>query len=240
VDLDIAVLPGAGSFGGELRALLRAWRPAAWLVRYPGRFGADFGAPAASFDEVVRSCVEQLRRRPAAGPHRRPVLFGHSFGAYVGYAAAAEWERLGHELTALVVVGAMPPHRFSPPEAPIRGRAHLAAYLDEINPEIVAAGEWRDVTIDAALADLTLLRQFRPARYGALRCPILAARGESDPLTTAAGLAEWGRATRGACEHRTFTGGHTDPLHDEALSRWLREALPAAPTLVGEHPAGGA
>lgn len=220
---DIIVLPGAGSFGGELRPLLRAFEPPAWLVRYPGRFGKDFGRPAASFDQVVRSCVEQVADRRAV----RPVLVGHSFGAYVAFAAAAELEKLGTEPTAVVVVGAMPPHLFSVPESVTRSRADLAAYLDEINPEINSSGEWRDVTIDTAMSDLALLREFSPARFGPLRCAILAARGETDPLTTTAGLAGWGRATRGEFAHRIFPGGHTDLLSDGTFLAWLRDEIPA-------------
>src|SRR5262249_44765773 len=76
--------PGAGSFGNEFQLLVDALQPAAWLVKYPGRYGRDFGVPAESFDGVVRACTEQIASRPAG----HPVLFGHSFGAYVAYATA--------------------------------------------------------------------------------------------------------------------------------------------------------
>jgi surfactin synthase thioesterase subunit len=69
--------PGAGSFGGETP-------PGAVLIRYPGRYGRGFGVPAASFDAVVDACAAQLARRSPT----RPVLVGHSYGAYVAYATA--------------------------------------------------------------------------------------------------------------------------------------------------------
>lgn len=220
---DIAILPGAGSFGGELRPLMSAFEPSAWLVCYPGRFGRDFGRPASSFDQVVRSCVEQVMARRVT----RPVLVGHSFGAYVAFAAAAELEQLATEPAAVVVAGAMPPHLFSVSESVTGSREDLAAYLDEMNPEFNSSGEWREVIIDAAMSDLTLLREFDPARSGPLGCAILAARGETDPLTTTAGLAEWGRATRADFAHRVFPGGHTDLLSNAAFLAWLREEIPA-------------
>ncbi|SCG34938.1 thioesterase II family protein [Micromonospora rifamycinica] len=215
---DIAVLPGAGSFGGELRPLMQAFGPPAWLVCYPGRFGRGFGRPALSFDHVVRSCVDQVAARRSV----RPVLVGHSFGAYVAFAAAAELERSATGPAAVVVVGAMPPHLFSVSESVTRSRAALAAYLDEMNPELPSSGEWREVVIDTAMSDLTLLREFDPVRCGPLRCTILAARGETDPLTTTAGLAEWGRSTHGDFAHRDFPGGHTDLLGNAAFLAWLR------------------
>ncbi|MBQ1017633.1 alpha/beta fold hydrolase [Micromonospora sp. D93] len=228
---DIAVLPGAGSFGGELRPLIQAFQPSAWLVRYPGRFGRDFGRPANSFDQVVRSCVEQVTRRSTD----RPALVGHSFGAYVAYAAAVELERLGTELGSVVVVGAMPPNLFSVPESVTQSRAALAAYLDEINPDIDSSGEWRDVMVDTAMSDLVLLRGFTPSRLGLLRCPILAAQGETDPLITTAGLADWGRATTGDFDHRIFAGGHIDLLADDAFVTWLRDATSARPRRHVHH-----
>lgn len=225
--LDIAVLPGAGSFGGELRPLMRAFESSAWLVCYPGRFGEDFGQPASSFDQVVQSCVEQVTNRRIL----RPVLVGHSFGAYVAFAAAAELEKRAIESTAVVVVGAMPPHLLSVPDSVTRSRADLAVYLDEMNPEFNSSGEWREVIIDTAMSDLTLLRGFDPARYGPLRSTILAARGETDPLTTTVGIAEWDQATRGGFAHQDFPGGHTELLSDAAFLNWLREEIP-----VSVHP----
>jgi surfactin synthase thioesterase subunit len=90
-----------------------------------------------------------------------------------------------------------------------------------------SAGEWREVVIDTAMSDLALLREFEPARCGPLRGTILAARGESDPLTTTTGLGEWGRATRGDFAHRVFPGGHTDLLGDASFLAWLRDEMAA-------------
>ena len=220
---DLVIFPGAGSFGGELQPLLRELAPSARLARYPGRVGKDFGTAAGSFGEVVRSCTGQVRRRQPV----RPVLVGHSFGAYVAYATAARLEELGAEVSAVVVVGATAPALRAVPGSATRSRSDTAAYLEAIDPGLVcgeAAGEWRNIIIDTALQDLRLLAGFCPEDYGAVRCPVLAARGEADPLTSNEGLDEWAGVTLGGCCRRIFPGGHSDLLRLPEFASWLREA----------------
>lgn len=211
------MFPGAGSFGGELRQLLRELEPSAWMARYPGRFGKDLGRAAGSFEEMVESCVTQVSRREPD----RPVLVGHSFGAYVAYATAKTLEELGTEISALVVVGATAPRLLSMPESAIRNRPGAAAFLDGILD--ATSGEWRDVVLDTALQDLRLLKEFDASRYGEVRCPVLAARGEADPLTSTSGIREWAGVTVGECTHKVFPGGHSDLLSSPEFASWLSE-----------------
>jgi surfactin synthase thioesterase subunit len=223
---DVVLFPGAGSFGAEFRTLLREFAPSAWLVRYPGRAGRDFGRGAASFPELVRSCEDQVRRRHPS----RPVLVGHSFGAYVAFAVAA---RSNTPISALVVAGANSPRRARVPEPVTLDRAALGAYLDGLYPESDASAEWAEVVLETAMRDLRLLREFTPSEYPALRCPVHAVRGETDRLTTMAGLGEWQSVTSGEVTHREFAGGHSDLLQTPALVSWLRESTPAHERLSG-------
>src|ERR1700722_4222949 len=120
--------PGAGSFGREFRLLVDELKPAAWLVRYPGRYGRDFGTPAESFDEVVLACTEQVTSRAPAPP----VLFGHSFGAYVAFALKRQETATG--VGALVTVGACAPGRFEVSEQATGTPSEAVRYLESVDP----------------------------------------------------------------------------------------------------------
>ena len=219
----VVMFPGAGSFGGELRQLLRELEPPAWIVRYPGRFGKDFGRAAGSFEEVVQSCIAQVRRRESA----RVVLVGHSFGAYVAYATAGKLEEQALDISALVVVGAIAPSLLSVAESATRDRSDIAAYLDSIEVNLMSdesSSEWTDIVLDAAMQDLRLLRESKVSEYRKVRCPVFAARGEMDPLTSTDAMREWAGATVGGCACRNFPGGHSDLLRSQEFRSWLREA----------------
>jgi surfactin synthase thioesterase subunit len=219
----VAFFPGAGSFGAEFQSLVDTLGPAPRLVRYPGRYGRDSGIAAASFDAVVCACVDQLAgQRPA-------VLFGHSFGAYVAYATALRLQDTGSPVALLVVAGAAAPGRLAVPRLATGSPAAAAAYLDSVDPGALAdapSAEWREIVVETALQDLRLLRQFDDR--GRVGGPILAVRGDEDPLTSDADLAGWSEATDGTLTRRTFPGGHSDFLRTPACTSWLR-------TIVAPH-----
>ncbi|GAA4666770.1 alpha/beta fold hydrolase [Streptomyces chumphonensis] len=217
----VVVFPGAGSFGTELKPLLRQLGPAARLARYPGRFGKSFGTAATSFSGVVEACGTQVMRWR---PHR-PVLVGHSFGAYVAHATAAELEELGTEVSALVVVGATAPSLLTVPDSAVGSRSEAADYLHGIDPALLPdeADEWRSIVVDTAVQDLRLLKEFSAADHRKVRCPIFAARGEEDPLTSTSGNGAWDGASVQGCTRRTFPGGHSDLLNHPDFAAWVHE-----------------
>ncbi|MFF5256995.1 thioesterase II family protein [Streptomyces leeuwenhoekii] len=219
---DVVVFPGAGSFGGEFKELLAALDPGAWMVRYPGRYGKDFGTPAASFEDAVAACADQVLRRASAAP----LLVGHSFGAYVAYAAAARLAEQDHAVAGLVALGATAPHLVTVDEAALRGLPETAAYLESIDPRLLPDGGsdgWREVVVEAARGDLLLLKEFTAAPHRKVGCPVAVAYGASDPLVTGAGAAAWAEATGGDCTWRVFPGGHGDLLSSPETTAWLGE-----------------
>lgn len=194
----ITFFPGAGSFGGDAPPGTRA-------VKYPGRFGTD---PASSFDELVRGCAGQ------AGT----VLFGHSFGAYVAYAVAAS---LGDSVEALVVSGANA--RVHVPPQAITTPSEALAYLDALGALADApSDEWREIVAETAVHDLRLLAEFDVEAVGPVRCPVVAVRGERDPLTTEEGVRGWQNRTSGPFTTRVLAGGHSDLLTGEELEAVTR------------------
>lgn len=220
--------PGAGSFGSEFQPLADALKPAAWLVRYPGRYGRNLGAPASSFEGVVRDCAGQITSRlpvDSALPNGL-VLFGHSFGAYVAYATALRLQEAGIRVSALVAAGAPAPRRLEVPERATGSPSDAAAYLESVDPSALAdapSQEWREIVAETAVGDMRLLRQFDTASSGCLHCPVITARGEADPLTSDAGVGEWGDYTDSAFLQRVFPGGHSDFLRSPACTSWVRE-----------------
>jgi surfactin synthase thioesterase subunit len=218
----IVFFPGAGSFGGEFELLIDALKPAAWLVKYPGRYGRDFGVPAESFDGLVRACTEQIAARTSA----RPVLFGHSFGAYVAYATVLGLEEAGIAVSALVAVGATAPGRLEVSEQATGTLADAAAYLDSVDPRALAdapSDDWREIVVETAVQDLRLLKRFDATSSTRVHCPILAARGSEDPLTSNAGVSEWEHSTDGAFSLHVLPGGHSDFLRSPTCTSWIGE-----------------
>ncbi|MET9381965.1 alpha/beta fold hydrolase [Streptomyces sp. NPDC002928] len=219
----MAVFPGAGSFGGEFKELLAGVGRPAWLVRYPGRFGRNFGRPAGSFEEAVTACADQVRRKAGAAP----LLVGHSYGAYLAYATAARLVDQGQAVAGLVVIGADAPQVVSVDEAGTRGLPETAAYLESIDPGLLppedSSDGWREVVVEAARADLRLLKEFTAAPHRDVSCPVAVAHGASDPLVSEAGTAAWAAATSGGCTRQVFPGGHADLLVSPRLTTWIRE-----------------
>jgi surfactin synthase thioesterase subunit len=210
----VCCFPGAGSFGREFGALAEAR-----LVHYPGRQGRDFGTPAGSFDELVRCCAAQLPDRP--------LLVGHSFGAYVAYATALWLQDADLEVTALVVAGADAPGRLAVPDRATGTPAEITAYFDDVDPGMLAAApsdEWREIAVETAREDLRLLRHF--AGVDPVRCPIAAVRGAADPLTSDSTIGEWSAHTDGGYTRHVFPGGHSDFLRTPAFVSWLNGYRP--------------
>jgi surfactin synthase thioesterase subunit len=237
---DLVFFPGAGSFGGEFQQLVNALGSVARVIAYPGRFGRDFGVPAESFEAVVRACTEQITDWGLT----RPVLFGHSFGAYVAYATALSLQATpaaadaatasggdagagggtGAGAGVLVVAGATAPGRLVIVDEATRSPQEAADYLRSVDPSALSnapSDEWREIIAETVVDDMRLLREFAATSPIIVHCPIIAVRGEHDPLTTDDGIGEWKTSTDGEFTTRTFEGAHSDFLSSSDCASWL-------------------
>jgi surfactin synthase thioesterase subunit len=122
------------------------------------------------------------------------------------------------------------------PEQAAATPADAARYLASVDPGALAdapSDDWREVVAATAAHDLRLLRQFvtassDTASFGiassvSLRCPVLAVRGDADPLTSDDGIGEWKHYTDGAFSWLVFPGGHSDVLRSPACTSLIRE-----------------
>ncbi|HEY0640145.1 MAG TPA: alpha/beta fold hydrolase [Pseudonocardiaceae bacterium] len=215
----VVFFPGAGSFGNEFRKMVPALGCSAFVARYPGRHGRDFGIPAESFDALVGSCVDQV----TAQAGELPVLAGHSFGAYVAFATALRLQEAGRPVGALAVSGAASPGPVIVPAAAAGAPNQVAAYLTSVDPALLTAApspDWRDVIIGTTADDMRLLRGYEPGRT-VLNAPLHAAHGAEDPLTAGAGVAAWRSRAGTGFSARVFPGGHSDFLGTPDWLSWI-------------------
>lgn len=215
----LVILPGAGSYGSEFRGILKAFRPNARLLRYPWRDPPYDGGDHWTFDRAARSCAAQVRDT-ASGP---TVLLGHSFGAYLAYAAAAILQRAGRPPARTILVAAAAPHLLAGGPQP-KTRGEIEAYWRRVEPgqlDRLPDESWKEVVVETTRSDLTVFESFADTSFGRLDGPLRTAAGRDDPLLAADHCAAWSAWADGSHRHRTFAGGHSDLLADRAFVDWI-------------------
>ena len=193
--LRLVVLHHAGGSHVPFRRWARLL-PAGWeacLVDAPGRGSAADRPPVRTMDELVAAVIEVLA--PLAD---RPfVLFGHSMGALVGLAVAAELTAAGDRLPTWLGVSAHPgpsPARDRPAGLHLLDGPGLRAALHDLGglPRPLRYDDdlWAQVE-PLVRADLEVVERWRPAPVPALPVPLSAFGGLADPVAPAAGLHRW-------------------------------------------------
>lgn len=164
-----------------------------------------FAHGAASETAAVAGGIEALR---SAGESHRPYLvFGHSLGAIVAFAAVSalvQASRAG-ALRKLVVSACPPPDR----------GARILDRFDDL-PYPGAAGGTMGPHARAAAAlfrqraaeQVTVFQDFRPQPGGVGPVPLQAYEPDSDPLVRPGEMTGWRRWTTGRFDLRRFPGSH--------------------------------
>ena len=230
-------LPHAGgpaSFYYQLSRLL-APRVEVLCAQYPGRQDRLAEPPARTLADLLDAIVGELPDLD----DRHLALFGHSMGATVAFELALRLEHQSGRAAGPSGATAAPAVVFvsnrRAPSLPTTSLIHT--YADE---RLAAVLSRLGGTEDAVLADRELLRGVLPAvradyriieTYGPsserLRCPIVALRGQDDPVTSHDQATAWREHTAGPFELLTFPGGHFYAAHwDPGLVRAIEARLP--------------
>ena len=180
------------------------------LVQLPGRETRMRESPYTVLDDLVDDLVEAidpLLDRPYA-------LFGHSMGAWIGFALARQLRSSGQpEPAHLLVSGRRAPHipEADAPLHPLPDAAFVAALVRRYNGiprALLEDVELLRLFLPTLRADLTMIETYRFVETPPLDCPITAYGGWEDGRATQVDLAAWGEVTRGAFELQMFPGGH--------------------------------
>lgn len=211
--LSVFCLPCAGaSAGARFASWTRIAPPGLRIVatELPGRGERSAEFPMERLEPLAADLADRIARSAGTAPF---ALFGHSFGALLGYECAHRLrDRFGLEPAAIIVACCGAPTTFD------NSRYRRRWTREELEREFVSLNPQAAEVLDhAGLADL-LIRQMdhdfqvigdmgfdddRPK----LTCPVIVLAGADDELT-AAELAGWADTTRGASRVALFPGGH--------------------------------
>lgn len=200
--------------GGGGSQAFQTW-PAAlpdWLevvaFHPPGR-GARLREPA--IDDMERLLDALL---PALEPYLDLpfVLFGHSVGGLVAFAAAQRLEQLGLPPLQVVISGHAEPDVASnaEPMAEASDEALMAsiAALGLLPPEVLRTPGLAEVLLPPVRADFRIAERYRPSKEARLAAPLTVLGGTDDAIVAVTDLDAWRRRTSGDFQVRTFPGGH--------------------------------
>lgn len=178
-----------------------------WAVNYPGRETLH-GQPFASSLDAVLAPVLDHQELFAEKPF---LVYGHSFGSLVAFAAAARLQALGCQARGVLgsarraphlptnqIISDLPDDRFlaeldrfgGMPDAIRKDPEMLAFYLPVIRA-------------DLQLNDISLLPESER-----INAPIYLFSGSYDRVATQAELLAWKNSSNVRFEHREFKGGH--------------------------------
>lgn len=207
---EVVCLPSSGASASSYRRFGESLAPAAEVlaVQLPGRGGRWQEPGAGSIAALVAELVPQLVPRV----RRRLVIFGHSFGAIVGFELAHALARRGGPPVALLAVsGRGAPHREGAAPEPDMPRARMIEHLRRLggtSEAILSDPEILDLVLPPLRADYRLLRDWRHAPGPPLAAPIVAYAGVDDAGAPAEAARAWAEQTTAGFDFVALPGGH--------------------------------
>lgn len=178
-------------------------------VQTPGRENRFAEPPLTRIPELVDRLVEVVSPfldRPLA-------LFGHSVGALAAFDLARRLRRLGRPAPEWLFVSGHPCPGL-PPRLPRVSHLSKAEFVKamrgpyEMDPALLDRPEMMELVFPTLRADYELVETYALGDEPPLDVPLSAFGGASDPETTEAEIAAWGRHTTGPFRHRMLPGKH--------------------------------
>jgi surfactin synthase thioesterase subunit len=232
-DLRLIVLHHAGGSHMGFRQFARLV-PTRWetcLVDAPGRGRVAGLSPRRTMEALIKHLLaelEPLTDRPFA-------VFGHSMGALVGFALAAELAARGAPLPVWLGVSAHPgPQtcgRGDGIELHRLGPGRLRAALHEIGgtpPELLTDDLLWSQIEPRLRADLQVAEQWRPGRIPRLPLPLTAFCGQDDLIAGPVAMQQWASCTQRFLGVSSFEGGHFyfQPAPNALIARIVADVSP--------------
>jgi medium-chain acyl-[acyl-carrier-protein] hydrolase len=162
--------------------------------------------------DTLEALTGHLADAVEAGGTDAYAIFGHSFGAVIGFELARTLEARRAAPPAAVIVSACPPpHRFplGPPVHTLSDE-ELKQHLGKLRgtpPELLENDELLALYLPSLRADYRILDTYRAAQDASVAAPVLALTGTYDEVDDAA-VAAWAGCTTGEFRSASVTGDH--------------------------------
>jgi surfactin synthase thioesterase subunit len=206
----LACFPHAGGSASFYFPISTALHPEVEVlaVQYPGRQERRLEEPIRDLQELADQAFEALlpwAREPLA-------LFGHSMGALIAYEVARRLERIEDTSPMILLVsGRRAPSTYRDERVHLSGDAGMLAELKKLggtDSAFYADEELLQMILPALRGDYQAVETYKYQPGPALRCPITAIIGESDPRVNRAEAEAWSAHTTGQFALEVFSGAH--------------------------------
>jgi surfactin synthase thioesterase subunit len=205
----LVCFPHAGGSAPFFLPVATALSPRADVVaiQYPGRQDRRSEPLIDDLTSLTDRVHEVLRDEPELPT----CLFGHSMGAIVAFELARRLEADGHGPVHLFVSGRRAPSAWRDEKVHLQDDAGILAEVRKLNgtaSSLLGDDELMRAALPALRADYRAIETYRSTPETAVRCPITAFTGDSDPKTTLDEANAWSRHTSAGFDLQIFTGGH--------------------------------
>lgn len=210
--------------GYKLLCIPYAGRGASYFCGWQKAFGDEIevlpiqlpGRENRMKDDLLRSCcgaAEQIAEnlKPFVESHHFSV-FGHSMGGIIAFEVAKKFEALGYEPDACFISATSLKEDFNFIPSRELGdqdffeRVEKFGGIDESN-EILNYPEFREIFLRILRADFEIIETYKNDGTK-LKCPIIAAIGDQDPMENAKRMQSWKDCTESEFIFRQYPGGH--------------------------------
>lgn len=204
----LITLPYAG--GGDAEARGWASRPGLDIVpvQLPGRGRRASERPYRAMEPLVEDLAEAL---PVDVPY---ALYGHSFGAWLGFALLRELRRTGRPLPTQLLVGARGAPHIPDTRAPIANLPRDAfveavqARFSGLPEELVARPALLEMYLPPLRADIRILERWHYEEEAPLPVPITVLDATDDPSVAPEHARAWAAHTTAGFTFHAVEGGH--------------------------------